>query len=68
MLFVNTTASVQTVTLTDNQGSPVAYLSGFQVPANSTMVYALHYAKFANGIKWLATNATSVNAQIVGFQ
>lgn len=68
VLFVNTTASVQTVTLTDNQGSPVAYLSGFQVPANSTMVYDLHYAKFANGIKWLATNATSVNAQVVGFQ
>jgi hypothetical protein len=65
---VNSTGSTQTVTLTDNQGAPVAYLSSFQIPANSTLVYDLHYAKFANGIKWLATNAASVNAQIVGFQ
>jgi hypothetical protein len=68
VLFVNSTASVQTVTLTDNQGSPVAYLSSFQIPANSTLVYDLHHAKFANGIKWQAANAASVNAQIVGLQ
>lgn len=68
VLFVNSTASTQTVTLTDNQGSPVAYLSGFQIPANSTLVYDLHNAKFASGVKWQATNAASVNAQIVGLQ
>jgi len=68
VLFINTTASAQTITLSDNQGAPVAYLSGFQVPANSTLVYDLHYARFANGIKWQAGNAASVNAQIVGFQ
>ena len=68
VLFVNTTASTQTVTLTDNQGAPVAYLSSFQIPANSTLVYDLHYARLASGVKWLATNASSVNAQIVGFQ
>lgn len=68
VLFINTTASTQTITLSDNQGSPVAYLNAFQVPANSTLVYELHHAKLANGIKWQATNATSVNAQIVGLQ
>ncbi len=68
VLFVNTTASTQTITLTDNQGSPVAYLNAFQVPANSTLVYDLHNARLASGIKWQATNAASVNAQIVGLQ
>jgi hypothetical protein len=68
VLFVNTTASTQTITLSDNQASPVAYLSSFQIPGNSTLVYDLHNARLANGIKWQATNAASVNAQIVGVQ
>jgi hypothetical protein len=68
VLFVNTTASTQTVTLSDNQATPVTYLASFQIPANSTLVYDLHYARLANGIRWQATNATAVNAQVVGFQ
>ena len=68
IVFVNTTGSAQAVTLTDNQGTPVAYLSSFQLPANSTFVYDLQYVKMASGIKWSAANATSVNAQIVGLQ
>jgi hypothetical protein len=68
VIFVNTTASVQTITLSDNQNTPVSYLSSFQVPANSTLVYDLHFARLANGIKWQATNASAVNAQIVGLQ
>jgi len=68
ILFVNTTASSQTVNVTDNQGTPASYLTSFQLPANSTFVYDLQFVKLAAGIKWSATNATSVNAQIVGFQ
>ena len=68
VLFVNITASTQTVSMTDNQGTPVSYLTSFQIPANSTLVYGLEYAKMTSGIKWSATNASSVNAQIVGFQ
>ena len=68
VIFVNITGSTQTVTLTDNQGTPAAYLSGFQIPANSTLVYDLSFAKMASGIKWSAGNASSVNAQIVGMQ
>jgi hypothetical protein len=68
IIFVNTTGSSQTITVTDNQGTPVTYLASFAIPANSTFVYDLQYAKLAAGIKWSATNATSVNAQIVGFQ
>ena len=68
IVFVNTTASAQSVTITDNQGTPVAYLSGFQIPANSTFVYDLNSVKLSGGIKWSAVNATSVNAQVIGFQ
>ncbi len=68
IVFVNTTASAQTVNLTDNQGTPVSYLSNFSLPANSTFVYDLQYVKMASGIKWSAGNASSVNAQIVGLQ
>jgi hypothetical protein len=68
IIFVNSTGQNQTISVTDNQGTPVSYLASFAIPANSTFVYDLQYAKLASGIKWSATNATSVNAQIVGFQ
>jgi hypothetical protein len=68
VLFVNSTASAQTITLSDNQNTPVAYLSSFQIPANSTLVYDMHYARLASGIKWQATNGSSVNAQVIGYQ
>jgi len=68
IVFVNTTGAAQTVTVTDNQATPVAYVSSFQLPANSTFVYDLNYARMASGVKWSAANATSVNAQIVGYQ
>ena len=68
IVFVNITASAQAVTVTDNQATPVAYLSSFQLPANSTLVYDLNFARMASGVKWSAANATSVNAQVVGYQ
>ncbi|MEQ1949021.1 MAG: hypothetical protein ABL995_17650 [Bryobacteraceae bacterium] len=68
IIFVNTTASTQTVTVTDNQGAPLTYLTGFQIPANSTFVYDLQFAKLTSGVKWSATNASAVNAQVVGLQ
>jgi hypothetical protein len=68
IVFVNTTGATQTVSVTDNQGTPASYLSSFSLPANSTFVYNLQYVKMASGIKWSATNATSVTAQVVGFQ
>jgi hypothetical protein len=68
IIFINTTGSTQSVTVTDNQGTPVTYLGGFQIPANSTFVYDLQYVKLAAGIKWQAGAATSVNAQVIGYQ
>jgi hypothetical protein len=68
IVFVNTTGSAQTVSVTDNQATPMSYLSSFQIPANSTFIYDLQFVKMSAGIKWSAANASSVNAQIVGFQ
>jgi hypothetical protein len=68
VVFINATSSTQAVTFTDNQTTPVAYLANFQIPANSTLVYNLHHARLAGGIRWQAANASAVNAQIVGFQ
>lgn len=68
IVFVNTTASAQTGTVSENQGTPLTYLSSFQLPGNSTFVYDLQFVKMSSGIKWSAANATSVNAQIIGFQ
>ena len=59
IIFVNTTASTQTVSVTDNQGTPVTYLTGFQLPANSTFVYDLQYVKMTSGIKWISEEHTS---------
>jgi hypothetical protein len=68
IVFVNTTGQSQTISVTDNQATPMTYLFSFAIPANSTFVYDLEHAKFAAGVRWSATNAGSVNAQIVGFQ
>jgi hypothetical protein len=68
IVFVNTTSSAQAVSITDNQGTPMTYLSSFQIPANSTFIYDLQFVKMASGIKWSAANASAVNAQIIGIQ
>jgi hypothetical protein len=68
IVLVNTTATSQSVTVTDNQATPMSYLASFSIPANSTLVYDLNSVKMAAGIKWSAANAASVNAQVIGFQ
>jgi hypothetical protein len=68
ILFNNITSSTQTVDVTDNQGTPVSYVTSFQIPANSNFVYSLHGMRLANGIRWSATSASSVNAQVIGYQ
>jgi len=68
ILFNNTTSSTQTVSVTDNQGTPVAYVSSFQIPGNSSFVFPLYGMKLTGGIKWSATNTGVVNAQVLGYQ
>lgn len=64
----NTTGATQTVTITDGQATPFAYLSAFQIPANSTLRLDFDGARFNTGIKWQAGNASAVNAHVKGYQ
>jgi len=64
----NLTSSSQTFSIKDNQGTPVVYVNSFNLPANSNMLLTFGGIKFASGVRWVATNASSVNAQILGYQ
>ena len=68
-LFIsNTTANTVTYTLTDNQGSPATYISGFPLAGNSFTTIPLHGIKMLGGVKLTAGTATSLNAQVWGVQ
>ncbi|HEX2712013.1 MAG TPA: hypothetical protein VHM88_07295 [Candidatus Acidoferrales bacterium] len=64
----NLTSSAQTLSIKDNQGTPVVYVNAFSLPANSNMLLTFGGIKFSGGVRWVATNASSVNAQILGYQ
>jgi len=64
----NLTSSSQTFSIKDNQGTPVVYVNSFNLPANSNMLITFGGIKFTSGVRWVATNASSVNAQILGYQ
>ncbi len=64
----NLTASSQTFSIKDNQGTPVVYVNAFNLPANSNLLLSFGGIKFASGVRWVATNASAVNAQILGYQ
>lgn len=64
----NLTSSAQTFSIKDNQATPVVYVNGFSLPANSNMLLLFGGIKFAAGVRWVATNASAVNAQIYGTQ
>ena len=64
----NLTASAQTFSIKDNQATPVVYVNSFSLPANSNMLITFGGIKFLGGVRWVATNASAVNAQILGYQ
>lgn len=65
----NTTVGAVTITITDNQGSPVTFVAAFSLGANSN-------ARFPpggdllnmKGIKWNASAGASINCTVDGFQ
>lgn len=67
LLFTNTNASAQTVTVTDGQGSPITVLSAFSIPANSQLTIPLYGAQMTTGIKWSA-GGTGVTGTAVAYQ
>lgn len=66
--FNNTNASAQTVTLTDNTGTPLNGVGpAFSVPGLSNMVIPYDGIRFNAGIKWVA-GGTGVVGALWGFQ
>jgi hypothetical protein len=66
--FNNTNASAQTVTLTDNTGTPLNALGpAFSVPGLSNMIIPYDGIRFNAGIKWVA-GGTGITGALWGFQ
>lgn len=66
--FNNTNASPQTVTLTDNSGTPLNGIGpAFSVPGLSNVVIPYDGIVFTSGVKWVA-GGTGVTGGFWGFQ
>jgi hypothetical protein len=66
--FNNTNASPQTVTLTDNAGTPLNGVGpAFSVPGLSNLVIPFDGTRFASGVKWSA-GGSGVTGAMWGFQ
>jgi hypothetical protein len=66
--FNNTNGSAQTVTLTDNAGTPVNGVGpAFSVPALSNLVIPLYGIPFTTGVKWTA-GGTGITGGMIGYQ
>lgn len=67
IILNNTTGSQLTVTVTDNQGSPVTDVLTFGIPANSQLIQSLYGLAFTTGVKWSASGA-GVTGGLIGYQ
>jgi len=66
--FNNTNASAQTVTLTDNSGTPLNSVGpAFSIPGLSNVVIPFDGIVFTSGVKWVA-GGTGVTGALWGFQ
>lgn len=67
---INSTGTAATLTITDNQGSPVTYVPTVSLPANSvTGVYSSPIGlTLKSGLKWASGTSTAIYCQIQGLQ
>jgi hypothetical protein len=63
----NTNAAATSITVSDNQGTPVNDTLTFSIPGNSQLVQKLEGIAFTSGIKWSASG-TGVTGGILGYQ
>jgi hypothetical protein len=63
----NTTAGALTVTITDNQGTPINDLLTFSIPAFSQVIQPLWGLPFTTGVKWTASGS-GVTGGMTGYQ
>ncbi len=64
----NLTASAQTFSIKDNAATPIVIVNAFSLPGNSNILLTFGGIKFNLGVRWVATNASALNAQILGYQ
>ncbi len=68
LVFVNKTAGAVTVTVTDQNTTPLDLLTAVSLAANSTTVAVFPEGQYMpGGFKWNASANTSINASVVGF-
>jgi len=67
ILMNNTNSSAVTVTVTDNQGTPINDILTFSIPANSQLIQPLWGVAFTSGVKWSAST-TGVTGAVLGYQ
>lgn len=63
----NTNASAATVTISDNQGTPINDVLTFSIPAYSQLIQPLYGVAFTSGLKWTAST-TGVTGAVLGYQ
>ena len=63
----NTTSGTLTVTVTDNEGTPVNDVLTFSIPPYSQLLQSLGGVAFTSGVKWLASGS-GVTGAIIGNQ
>lgn len=68
MIFTNVTTSVATITVTDNQGSPVTAINAFPIQPGATVFWPMNGALFTSGIKWQSGTASAISGAILGYQ
>jgi hypothetical protein len=68
MVFCNTsTTTPYTITITDDQGSPITAINASSIPASSCFNYPFNWTEFTSGVKWSASNV-AVTGAIHGLQ
>lgn len=65
--FCNTNATPQTISLTDNAGSPLVLINAMSLQGLSCVLLPFGGTKFTSGVKWFA-GGTGVTGAILGHQ
>ncbi len=67
IILNNTNSTATTVTVTDNQGTPINDILSFSIPGNSQIIQPLWGVAFTTGVKWSASGS-GVTGAVIGYQ
>ncbi len=68
LVFNNKTAGAITVTVTDQNTSPLDLLTAISIPANTVEIVFFQEGQYMpGGFKWSASANSSINASVVGY-